>query len=280
MAYLDDFGGRGPQEAVDADVRLAPPDPTYERERWLALLTMVAAVGLWEAASRAGWISRLFFPPPSEVGAALIRAARSGDLIAHLTVTLTRVGAGVAIGGTMGLLIGLLLGWSPRLRAFVDPFVATFHPIPKLAVLPFVMMLFGVGEASKIVVIAIGVFFPMLLTAMAGVRHIQATYFDVAAVYGATRLQMLGHIVLPGSLPFVLTGVRLAFNIGLLVTLAVELVTARRGLGRMIWFAWETFRIEDLYAALAVIAAIGVGVNLVLGWLTARLVPWRAERAR
>lgn len=280
MAYLDNPGRRGPQEVVDADVRLATPDARFWRERWWAVLTMAAALVAWEWASRAGVISRLFFPAPSEVLNALVRSARQGDLFIHVRATLQRVALGVFAGGSIGLLFGLVLGWSPRLRAYVDPFIATFHPIPKITVLPLIMMVFGVGESSKVVVVAIGVFFPMLLTAMAGVRQIQATYFDVAAVYGATPLQMFGQIVLPGSLPFVLTGVRLAFNIGLLMTLAVELVTAQRGLGRMIWFAWETMRIENLYAALAVIAAIGIGFNAFLGWLTTRLVPWHAERAR
>ena len=280
MANLDDPGRRRPPKTVDADVTLAMSDPGFERERWLAFATMAVMILLWEWASRSGAISRLFFPPPTEVARALWRSIARGDFRWHLQATLLRVLFGVVIGGVPGLLLGLVLGWSPRLRAYVDPFVATLHPIPKLAVLPMIMMIFGLGEASKVVVVAAGVFFPMLLTSMAGVRQIQGAFFDIAAVYGATRAQMFRHVVVPGSLPFVLTGLRLAFNIGLLIALAVELLTAQRGLGKMIWLAWETMRIEDLYAALVVIAALGIGFNLFLSWLSARLVPWHGERTR
>lgn len=280
MAYLDDSGRRGPQETFDADLGATGADASFVRERWLAIALMVVALAAWEWASRSGAISRLFFPPPSDVARAIARAIRSGELPRHLGATLSRVSLGIMSGGVAGYLLGLVLGESARLRAFVDPFIATLHPIPKLAVLPFIMMVVGVGEASKIVVIAVSTFFPMLLTTMTGVRQIQAAYFDVASAYGATRLQTFAHVVLPGSLPFALTGVRLAFNIGLLMSLAVELVTARQGLGRMIWFAWETMRIEQLYAALAVVASLGVGFNLLLTWLNARLVPWHAERLR
>ena len=177
-------------------------------------------------------------------------------------------------------MLGVLLGESARMRAFVDPFIATFHPIPKIAMLPFIMMVFGVGEASKIVVVAVAVFFPMLLTTMSGVRQIQEAYFDIASAYGATRWQTFVHVVLPGSLPFTLTGLRIAYNIALVMALAIEIATARLGLGKMIWLAWETMRIENLYATLAVIATLGVSFNLFLTWLTARLVPWRPERVR
>jgi NitT/TauT family transport system permease protein len=261
-------------------VRFAPADPAFQRERWLAIGLMLLALVAWEWASRAGALSTLFFPPPSEVWRALRQTAASGDLMRHLGATLSRVLLGILAGGGPGLLLGLVLGESARLRAFVDPFIATFHPIPKIAMLPFIMMVFGVGEASKIVVVAVATFFPLLLTTMAGVRQIQEAYFDIAAAYGATRIQTFVHVVLPGSLPFALTGLRLSFNIGLVMSIAVEIATARVGLGRMIWFAWETMRIENLYATLAVLAALGVSFNLLLSWITERLVPWRPDRTR
>ena len=278
MAYLEDAGTRSPQETFDADVG-AKADP-FVRERWLAVALMAAALGGWEWASRTGVISRLFFPPPSEVLVTLGRSIRTGELPQHLGATLSRVALGIGSGGVAGYLLGLVLGESARLRAFVDPVIATLHPIPKLAVLPFIMMVFGVGEMSKIVVIGVAVFFPMLLTTMAGVRQIQTAYFDVAATYGATWYQTFAHVVLPGSLPFAMTGLRLSFNIGLVISLAIEIATARVGLGRLIWYAWETMRIEQLYAALAVIAALGVSFNLFLTWLSTRLVPWHVERQR
>jgi len=198
----------------------------------------------------------------------------------HVSATLSRVGLGVLFGAVPGLGLGFAMGWSPRLRVLLDPIVALLHPIPKLAVLPLVMIIFGLGETSRIVVIAIGVFFPMLINAMAGVRQIPAVHFEVAEAYGGRRRHVFAHVILPGSLPSVLTGTRLAFNIGLLLTVAVELITAQHGLGKLIWLAWQTMRTEDLYAALLVISSLGVGFNVVLEQLRRRLVPWHADRSR
>lgn len=249
-------------------------------ERWLALLVTVGAAAAWEWSSRLGYVSALFFPPPSEIARALVRSANSGELGVHLWATMRRLGLGVALGGFSGLIVGLMMGWSPRLRAFADPFVATLHPIPKLAVLPLIMMVFGLGEASKVMVVALGVFFPMLINAVAGVRQIHAVHFEAAEAYGASRLQILLHVVLPGSLPLVLTGTRLAVNLGLLLTLAVELISAQQGLGKLIWLAWQTMRTEDLYAALFVIAGLGLGFNLLFALAARRYTPWNVERVQ
>jgi len=177
-----------------------------------------------------------------------------------------------------GLVLGLAMGSSSRLRTVLDPLVAALHPLPKIAVLPLIMIIFGIGEASKVVVIAIACFFPMLLSTAAGVRQIHPIYFQVAENYGARLLQVFTRVVLPGSLPLVLSGLRLALNTALLLAIAVELVAAREGLGSMIWFAWETLRTEDLYATLATTAALGISFNLVVQRLTAKLVPWQVER--
>jgi ABC-type nitrate/sulfonate/bicarbonate transport system permease component len=118
-------------------------------------------------------------------------------------------------------------------------------------------------------------FFPMAINTMTGVRQINPLYFDVAKNYGATRLKLLTRVILPGSMPSVLAGARLAFNIGLTITTAVEIVTAQRGLGSLIWLAWETLRTEELYAALTLIAVLGIGMNWGLERLAASLLPWQ-----
>ena len=179
------------------------------------------------------------------------------------------------LGGIPGMVLGLLMGWSRRLRIVIDPLIAAAHPIPKIAILPLIMIVFGIGESSKVIVVAVAVFFPMLINTMAGVRHIHPIHFEVAQNYGAGLIKVFTRIVVPGSLPMVLTGARLALNIALLLTIAVELVAAQEGLGAMIWFAWQTMRTEELYASLIVIAALGIGFNLLLQSLTKHLIPWR-----
>jgi NitT/TauT family transport system permease protein len=227
---------------------------------------------------RSGVVSALFFPAPTSIGGALVRLARSGELAASLGATLSRVVGGFALGALAGLLLGLGMGRSRTLRLTIDPFIAAAHPVPKIALLPLIMLIVGIGEASLVSVVVIAAFFPMLINTMDAVRQIHPAYFEVARNYGAGLLTVFTRVVIPGSLPMVLTGARLAFNLALLVGVAVELVAARTGLGAMIWLAWQTLRTEDLYTGIAVTAAIGVSFNLLLQALTRHLVPWQAER--
>ncbi len=247
-------------------------------EGWLAALALVGFGLAWEALARSGRISALFFPPPSRILADLWALAAGGKLWPHLRVSLERLGLGFSLGGLAGWLLGLGMGWSPRLRALVDPFVAALHPIPKIAIFPLLMMIFGLGETPKVIAIAIAAFFPMLINSMAGVRGLNPVYFEVARSYGAGRWLTFRRVALPGSLPLTLAGVRLALNMALVVGVAVELLSAKEGLGVLIWFAWQTLRIEDLYASLVVIGGLGLGLNLLLHALSRRLAPWHAAQ--
>jgi NitT/TauT family transport system permease protein len=246
--------------------------------RLVAPALVLATLTAWEALARGGAISPLFFPPPSAVAVRLAGLLAGGELFAHLRATLGRVALGFALGAVAGLPLGLLMGWSARIRAALDPLVAAVHPMPKVAMLPLLMLLLGIGEAPKVAVVAMATFFPLVINATAGVRQIGAIYFEVADSYRADRLKVLSRIVLPGSLPFVLAGTRLALNAALLITVAVELVAAPRGLGHLVWLAWQTLRTEDLYAALVVTALLGVALNGLLTGLSALLVPWQEER--
>lgn len=245
-----------------------------------ALVSLLVVLSIWQGLVAAAVVSATFFPPPTAILVNLARMATDGRLWEALIVTLGRAFAGLVIGGFLGLALGLAMGVSRRLRRFADPFVAALHPLPKIALLPLLFVLFGVGEQSKIVMASLGAFFPMLINAMAGVRQMPDIYFEVARSYGAGKGKMLSRVVLPGSLPAVLTGLRLAFNVSLLLTLATELVSAQRGIGALIWFSWQTFRVEDLYACLVVLALLGWLLSFVLEALNQRLVPWAVSSSR
>lgn len=246
-------------------------------ERWFAALLLLALLASWEAATRASILSALIFPAPTTIFAAGSRLASSGALALDLEATLTRVFVGLGCGAGLGLGLGLLMGWSPRLRRMIDPLIAVLHPLPKIAILPLLMLVVGIGESSKHVLIALGTFFPMLINAMEGVRQINPIHFQVAQNYGANLRKLITRVILPGALPAVLTGLRLAFNIALLLAITVEIATAREGLGSRIWLAWQTFRIEELYVALFVIGIIGFGFNILLRRLNVWLAPWRID---
>jgi len=277
MADLEDARRRSAQEPADLQLKDALRLDWPARQWWLPAAIFAVCLSAWEIAARTGVISTLAFPAPSAICRAFVRVLQNGILGTHLASTLLRMAAGLGVGGALGLLAGLFMGWSKRLRTVVDPFIAAAHPVPKIAILPLIMLIFGIGEGSKVIVIALAAFFPMMINTMAGVRQISPVYFEVAANYGASRKKVFTRVVLPGSLPFVLSGLRLALNSALLLTIAVELVSSQQGLGAMIWFAWETLRTEDLYAALAVTALLGISGNFFLQWLASRLVPWQVE---
>lgn len=236
----------------------------------------IAALSLWEGAARLGLVSSLYFPPPSQIAEALWRSVVTGELGPALWSTLTRVIPGLVLGAVPGLLLGVAMGRSRSVRRVVDPFIAAVHPIPKIALLPLLMIILGIGEASRIAVVAIASFFPMLINAMAGVRRVSPLYFEVARNYGANQWKVFTRVVLPGSLPMVLSGLRLSANVAFLVTIAIEIVVADTGLGALIWLSWEILRVELLYAVLVVISLFGVTLNLTLAGVARWLSPWQA----
>ncbi|MFV1986079.1 MAG: ABC transporter permease [Gemmatimonadota bacterium] len=250
---------------------------TVNREPWSGWPALVALVAIstgLEVASRAGLVSGLLFPPPSQVLATLAGSLANGEMIDHLIATLGRMIPGLVIGAIPGLTLGLLMGRSRRLRRVVDPFVAAFHPVPKIALLPVFMLLLGIGEASKIAIVALAAFFPCLINAMAGARGISPLYLEVARSYGASPFRTFTRVLLPASLPVALSGLRLAANVTIVVTIAIELVAADRGLGSLVWLSWEILRVDLLYATILVTAGLGIGLNSLLAWVSRRVAPW------
>lgn len=277
MAHLENARAPSANESFDSRLKFLARLGAKAEFFLPAFITLVFLV-LWELSARRGWISTLFFPAPSVIFISAQHLIASGELAIDLNATLSRVLVGFVLGGLPGLILGLLMGWSTRLRALVDPFIAAIHPMPKISLFPLLIIFFGVGELSKVLLIGIGTFFPMLLNAMAGVRQISPIHFEVAQNYGASTFKLFTRIIAPGALPWVLGGTRLAFNIALLLTIAIEITNGRVGIGARIWLAWQTFRIEELYVTLASMAILGFVINLIINRTSQWLVPWRLER--
>jgi ABC-type nitrate/sulfonate/bicarbonate transport system permease component len=282
MAHLEDAGRRSTERIAHRLVKISPEKlrlGMLRLEPWLPAILVLAILVLWEVLSRLGKISLLFFPPPSLILSTLWQMIVSGKLWPHMLATFERLALGFSMGGFAGLILGLGMGWSSRLRAVADPIIAALHPIPKIAIFPLIMIIFGIGEASKVVAIAIAAFFPMLINSMAGVRQLSPVYFEVTQNYGANRRKTFSRVIIPGSLPLILTGIRLAINMAMVIAIAVELLAAKEGLGVIIWFSWQTLRIEDLYASLIVIAVLGISINLLLQHITHKLAPWYNDQS-
>jgi len=278
MAYLEDTRRRGTEKLTNAQLKETLYLFGIKPEWWITALIIIAPLMIWEFLARTDRISSLFFPAPSVILLTSIQLITDGKLTIHAGVTLWRVFIGFCLGGISGLILGMAMGWSRSLRIIVDPLIAAAHPVPKIAMLPLIMILFGIGESPKIVVIAVTTFFPMLINTVTGVRQINPIHFEVAKNYGAGLNKIFTRVIIPGSLPLVLTGARLALNMGLLLAIAVELVSAQEGLGAMIWLAWQTLRTEELYVALFVTAALGVIFNFLLQRMTLYLIPWQTEQ--
>lgn len=245
-------------------------------ERVLSLVSPLILLGLWEAVAQA--LKEPFLPPVSTVARALAELAGSGELQRDITATLARVAIGFLIGAIPGLVLGLAMGlWSP-LRAFVQPLIAATYPIPKIAILPLVMLLFGIGEESKYAIVAIGVFFLVVINSMAGVLNIDRIYLDVARNFGASRAQLFATVALPGALPLVFTGLQLGLGVALLVIVATEFVSAKAGIGFLVWNSWQIFAVDRMYAGLVVIATLGLASQWLLDSLEGWLIPWRGHR--
>lgn len=241
---------------------------------WVPFVVVLGLLGSWEALARLELLPAVLFSSPTTVARTLFESIRSGEMVGHVAATLLRTLPGLLLGAVPGFALGLAMGWSAPLRRAVDPILMAVHPIPKIAILPLLMIFFGIGEASRIAVAAVAAFFPLLINTMAGVRQISPLYFEVAENYGAGPWKLFTRVVIPGSLPLTISGLRLAANVTLLVTIAAEIVMAEEGLGSLVWLAWETLRVELLYATLVVVSLLGIGLSTSLQGLQRALVPW------
>jgi ABC-type nitrate/sulfonate/bicarbonate transport system permease component len=248
------------------------------RDRLLAVLSPLALLALWELLSRAGILDDRFFPPPSEIASTFVDLAGSGELWSNTWISVRRVLLGLAMGAIPALVIGLAMGLYRPVRAALDPLVAATYPIPKSAIVPLLLLIFGLGEMSKIVMVAIGAFFPVVMNTAAGVREIPPIYRDVGSNFGASRWQTFRTIALPGALPLIMTGLKLAVGLGLILIVIAEMIGAKSGLGFMIWNAWQIFAVPTMYVGLITISVLGVLFTLALTELERLVIPWRRGR--
>jgi NitT/TauT family transport system permease protein len=244
----------------------------------LALGTPLVMLLLWEVASRRAWLNPLFFPPPSAVAETWWRLLRSGGLTDDIRISLARLLAGFLLGAVPGIALGMAMGLWPPLRAAFLPTVTALYPIPRIAILPLVLVVFGIGEGGKLFMIAFSVFFLMLLQTLAGVRGIEPVMLDVARSVRASRWQVYRSIAWPGALPQIITGARISLGFALIVIVGTEFLAAKQGVGARIWLSYQVLDIETMYAGLMTTALIGWALNLAVDGLERLALPWRQRR--
>jgi NitT/TauT family transport system permease protein len=242
---------------------------------WLSVGSIVVLLLVWEGASRLGLMPRLFLPAPSACAVRAWELLRSGILLEHLAASLRRIFIGFLLGSFVGVLVGIGTGFFSRFRAVGTPLIAATYPIPKIAILPLLILWLGIGEPPKIAVIAIGVFFPVAISTHAGIVACDPALLRAGISFGATRWDLVQKVLLPAALPMIFAGLRLGAGISLLLVVSAELIAADSGLGFLVLNAADLLQTEDLMVGLATLSLLGVLFNLGLTWLERRVVRWK-----
>ena len=241
----------------------------------MALLSVVWAAVSW---GNRYWevMNPVLLPTPLEVVQSGYELARDGVLQEHLAMSLLRVVAGFGIAAAGALMLGMLTGVSPLARFVVEPLVEFLRPIPPLAFLPMFLVWFGLGEASKVAFIAYTAFFPMFVTIAAGVLHVDLLLLRAAASLGATRRQLLHHVIVPSALSGIIVGLRVGFSLAIFVIVGAEFMGADSGLGYMIMEGRTFFMPAQIVMGALVLGLLGLMANALLLRLERRLLRWRS----
>ena len=231
---------------------------------------------LAEWGTRAGWISALTLPRPSDVVATLWQLYSTGLLWDHLLPSLGRFAVGSAMGVAAGVAVGVTIGLFSLARAGLVPLVAAIFPIPKIALLPLFVIWFGIGEGSKYALIALGTFTPMVVATFGAVDNVDRTLIRMGQSFGLSWRSIVGKIVLPGAMPGILSGLRVSLAIAIILLTAAEMIGARYGIGAYVLEAGSLYDLERLFAGVAILSVLGVIVNWAVGRAEAHLLRWRA----
>jgi ABC-type nitrate/sulfonate/bicarbonate transport system permease component len=261
--------------------RLPVPDRTrvlVRREHRLArVLGLAGLVIAWELLTRTGWVPALFLPSPLGVLASGLEMLRSGELAGHVATSLRRIVLGFGLGALGGVSVGLAVGVFSLAEAIGNPLIAATFPIPKIALLPLLILWLGIGEASKVAVIMLGVFFPMAINTYTGVRHADPLLIRAAASFGAGRWSLIRKVMLPSALPMIFAGLKLGAGTSLLLLVAAEMIAANSGVGFLILNAQNLMETTKLMVGIVLLSLLGLASHWLLTRLERAAIPWRAE---
>lgn len=240
-------------------------------------LSPILILVIWEAAARAGFLSPYLLPAPSSIAHDLFRIVSDGLLYTAAKASLTRVIFGFAISVVISVLLGALMARNLLIEDFINPLVELIRPISPLALYPLALLWFGIGDGSKIFLIALSCSFPIILNTYAGVKSIDASLVRASESLGASNWEIFYRVILPGSLPHIFTGVRIAWGIALIVIIATEMIGATAGIGFMILDAQQTFKTDRVFSGIFVIATFGLLTDIGLRMLRRRFLAWHSE---
>jgi ABC-type nitrate/sulfonate/bicarbonate transport system permease component len=247
------------------------------QERLLYLVSPIALLVLWQALLMLGIGDRRFVPAPSDIAWRYWEMVKSGELARHTAITLYRVFVGFFFGCIPGIVVGLLMAMFRPVRIFFDPLIASLFPIPKIALMPLLLLAFGFGDASKIALVVIAVFFPVVVNTYVGAANIEKIYWDVAKNFGATQWMVFRRIVFFGALPMIFAGLRIALAVSFIVLVAAEFVATKAGIGYLIWNSWELLQVDVMFVGIVTVGILGLIATVALKEIERKVIPWKAE---
>jgi NitT/TauT family transport system permease protein len=252
---------------------------TSQRRTAEVILTLAAPLvllGIWETLSRTKTIDPLYWPAPTSLWSTFVELLTEDNLLGDIWLSTVRIFGGFLLGSIPGVILGLAMGLFWPVRVFLMPLAAALYAIPKIAVLPLVMIVFGIGETSKFVIVALSIFFLVVLNTMSGVLEIDRTFRDVARNLGASRLELFTTVALPGALPSIFTGLRLALGFALIVIVGTEFLTVSQGgIGAMIWQSWTILAVKKMMVGLIITGIMGWLLSLLINIGERLVMPWR-----
>jgi NitT/TauT family transport system permease protein len=239
---------------------------------WIAMLVVLA---VWQAAGSAGIVNSLFLPSPSAIMRAIWQLAVSGALWQHVSASLMRIGAGWILGTVAGIAVGFAIGLFNQARAIGITFISALFPIPKIALLPLLILWLGIGEEPKIATIALGVFFSTAISVYSGVDAVPRNLIRMAQSFNVPFETIVLRVIWPGALPSILAGFRISASVALLLVVSAEMIGADRGIGAFVLQAGNLMQTDQLLAGVVILSLFGLAVGKLINWLEARLLHWR-----
>lgn len=276
----------GSETAVPPNVAAGPKPVDISEERgnagWKRSLGIFAAGSIlpvsllivWQVLGDLGYISELLFPTPLRIAEAFARLAGSGELGGHVQISLMRAAAGFALGGALGLAFGILVGLFRISERILDPSIQMIRMVPHLAVAPLFVLWFGIGESSKILLIAKGAFFPLYIQTYLGIRGVDNKWFEVARVLGFSRIQQIFKLVIPASLPHIFLGIRLSLGLAWLGLVVAEIMGSTSGIGYLMTDARQFSKTATVFVCIILFAVIGKAADAAVRWLERKVLKW------
>ena len=243
----------------------------------VVLLILWESVPLWYTLPR---VMALFFTTPSKIAAAFYELLLNGEIEKHFYVSAVAFLAGLGLSIIVGLPAGLIIGRSPTLEAWLDPYVTAFNATPRIVLLPLLILWFGIGIWSKIMIVFAGAVFPLLINTYAGVKNVNRVLINVVRSFGASEWQLMKIVILPNSVPYIIAGLRLAIGRAILGVVVGEFFGSSQGLGYMIASAATNYKVDVVFVGVAIFMALSVILTLAVKQLESHLASWRPETAK